>query len=367
MGGLYESIDEIVLQVNNMKKSREKEFTDLQISLNQLEENQHEIDMKIDNAKKILDFYGHPSENTHALFSAIKQEEKKDEAYHEKKMEYDDLKNSLENIENQYQIEKEKKKIILNKIESLTSISKDISNLKEVYQKIREEDFKKQIILDKREIYQKKRLMVQKKEKAAELIEECNKTVIKKLEEMIESFKLVLSFIDVDTNRAKIEIEKLNQVVQIVYGAAKDLIDSVQDEEEKSPFCEYLNKYVNEIKKIYKSVSIEAKGSNIIELNSINPILNDNLCNIIRGIFNYILIKCDPKKVVLLVSKDSKLSIKYCVVGKNVDFYGEMQKTPKSILADVYEKIFLMHGKVNCKKTFDGFELEIVIPIKYYL
>ena len=104
--------------------------------------------------------------------------------------------------------------------------------------------------------------MVQKKEKAAELIEECNKTVIKKLEEMIESFKLVLSFIDVDTNRAKIEIEKLNQVVQIVYGAAKDLIDSVQDEEEKSPFCEYLNKYVNEIKKI--GARIGAKYLNII-------------------------------------------------------------------------------------------------------
>ena len=66
--------------------------------------------------------------------------------------------------------------------------------------------------------------------------------------------------------------------------------------------------------------------------------------------------------------EDGYLNVTGKVIGTYINFYNEMKLSPTSIIANMYEKVFLLNGTIVFKNNNDGtFNVKMGIPIKNYL
>lgn len=362
-------IDELINNLNSEIDELTVELDKTETELLILETNKKELDLQYEDEQKIINSYSAGKHENHAVFSPFAAENENDELSELKKKEMETLLLQIDLMECKLSAKKSERDYIAEKVnadvDQLTYMQSIKSNIKKQVDDYNNEYFVKQL----KEIFQKKRLITLEKTKYSPVVSKMETQVLEPFKENLNQLGLVLNFIQTDPVRAKQELDKMNQQMKVTVDKTSKLIEKYRHVEPDRPLCDSLNSYIGDLVQIYPDIKFRMTVANLKQVNNINMDLNRCLMALFRGLINAFILKCNPLMIYLRFAyEDGYLNVTGKVIGTYINFYNEMKLSPTSIIANMYEKVFLLNGTIVFKNNNDGtFNVKMGIPIKNYL
>ena len=362
-------IDDLIMEYNEEIDTLRIELDKTRTELSNLKIEKKEIDLKIEDQQKIKNAISINNSDINSGFSPFA---KNSDNY----MESDGKKEEIKYLKQQqevFELKVERKDfectVIMDKIDKnidilsyLQSIKKSINNQVNSYTN-------SMYIEQLKEIVQKKRLISLEKNKFSPIVSKLESQILTPSKEAANHMKMVLDFMQSDPVRGRQELDKVYQQMNTIIDKTSRLIGKYNNIEKQFSLCESLNNYIGDIVKIYPEIKFHMTVANLEVINNINIDLNRCLMAFIKGMVNSFILKCSPALIYLRYSYvDGYLIITGKIIGKYINFYNEMKNSPNSVVATMYEKIFLLNGIVNFKNNNDGtFNVTSKVPVKNYL
>lgn len=358
-------LTELYQEISDLKIIKEEKKAELTNLINE----QKEIMLQINDLQKIMDSYSVKNEDTHAVFSPLNSENQKNEL--------------VEVKESQMRIFVAKYELITERVNSRT---KEYEELKEAINKQidyygKVENIKKSInnqvntynnevyIRDLKEIQQKKRLIQLEYLKYSPVVKKVENLCIEPEKNILTQMKLALSFIQTEPVRAKQILEKSYDELNHVIAATEKYMNKIATVENIKSLSNSLKEYVNDIGEIYSNIKFKMTAYNLQSVDYLDDDLNRCLMGLFRGLINCIILNNNPKEIQLKFAyEDGYLNVTGSIMGDYINFYNEMKSSPNSMIANLYEKVFLLNGDMVFRKNKDNtFSVMINVPIKNYL
>lgn len=369
MERLYKQVDHLLNQVLFCIDERTKQYEVVLENSIEYENKIKEIKIKIEEIDKILSLYTYTAD-THTLFSPLDVDKDKSESYSVKNAELLRAMSELKDTEEKY---KECMELLLNyktQIQQLQEFHKQLIELKKSFDQVKEDEKNLQYVKDVKDIYQKRHLINLLEHSNDDICHKLNSEILTSLDDHLISINSILQIIDSDRQRAKLELNQALENLVLLEDNFKELLENNgRSGREDRPLCEVLNSYLGELNQIYSDVKFTAKAINLQQLNNINLITRRIVLGIFKGIYNSILLHSDPKVMAFQFAYlDGSLIVKGEVVGRYINFYNEMKNSPNSVVANLYEKVFLLHGDIKFQQISDKkFIVELKTPLESYL
>lgn len=360
-----ELIDNLNSEIDNLTVILDRVKTEL---LN-LETNKKELDLQYEDEQKIIHSYGNENNNSHTVFSPYADEVRTEKISNFKQQELQALSLQIELIDTKLTAKKKEKDYIIEKInayvDELTYMQSIKLNIKKQVDDYNNEYFVAQL----KEILQKKRLINLEKTKYSPIIGKIETQILEPSNDNLSQLKMVLDFIQTDPLRAKQELEKLYKQMSVTVEKTNKLVSKYKYVERDRALCDALNSYIGDLVQIYPDIKFRMTVANLQQINNINMDLNRCLMALFRGLINSFILKCNPTIIYLRFAyEDGYLNITGKVIGTYINFYNEMKTSPTSIIANTYEKVFLLNGNIIFKNNKDGsFNVKLEVPVKNYL
>ena len=362
----YKMIDDYIAQLN-------EEIDELSVSLDQLHNNMvnaemelKEASLKVEDIKKIQNIE-HESNNTDAVFSPhsrhefievdssdvnldilLKNEANAKEKYESAEMIFDSVSNRV----------REK----IDFISYLETLKKDIKMQIAEYSN-------EAFITELKEVTQKKRLINLDKSKFDTIVAKSRSTYIDPSRDALKEMMTGINFIEADLVRAKQILTQNHKDLEEIVNKSDSMLNRFLNNEPDKTLLNGLNEYIGEMTHIYPDIKFKITVSNIKPIDMIDSNMNRCLLGFLKGLVNSFILKCNPKEISLkLLYDDGYLTVTGDITGKYINFYQEITDAPNSIVANMYEKVFLLNGVVNFMNKKDGsFSVYSKIPVKNYL
>ena len=362
----FKMIDDYIAQLN-------EEIDELSVSLDQLHNNMvnaemelKEASLKVEDARKIQDIE-HESNNTDAVFSPHSKHEfievdssnvdfnvlLKNEANAKEK--YDSAEKIFDSVSNR----------IREKIDFISYLETLKKDLKMQIAEVTNQAF----ITELKEVTQKKRLINLDKKKYDTIVAKSRSTFVDPSRDALKEMMTGINFIDADHMRAKQILSQNYKDFEDIINKSDSMLTRFLNNEPDKTLLNGLNEYIGEMTHIYPDIKFKVTVSNIKPIDMIDSNMNRCLLSFIKGLVNSFILKCSPSDInIKLIYDDGYLTVSGDVKGKYINFYQEITDAPNSIVANMYEKVFLLNGVINFTNKKDGsFAVFSKIPVKNYL
>lgn len=328
-----------------------------------------ELDFRLEDEEKIKQVHDENANDSHNAFSARTKLDYYAQNADGKEQELEYLKLMRELLSSKLSAKEAEKSYIMEKVEYKVDELTYMETIKKSIERQVGDYNNDYFVLQLKEIIQKKRLIAMEKTKYSPVISKIESQILEPLEDDKKMFQLGLSFIPSDPIRAKQELEKAYDLMSKTIDKTKNVIDKFRYTERDSALCDALNSYIGDLTQIYPEIKFRMTVANLELINNINMDLNRCMMAYFRGLINVFILKCAPQMIYLRFAyEDGYLNITGQVIGKYMNFYNEMKESPSSIVANVYEKVFLLNGTLSFNNKKDGtFNVYSKIPIKNYL
>lgn len=362
-------IDELIETLNEEIDELTIDLERVRTQVGNYETQKKELELRLQDEEKIQQAYNNGNNDSHAAFSPYGQMESIEETSELKQREIELMRVQLDLTLEKLSAKQAECDFVMNQInldiDRLTCVQEIGRNIKRQVDTYNNEIRVGQM----KEMMQKKRLIQLEKTKYSPVVSKIESNVLNPLSDYEKQMKLAMNFISADPARAKMELEKSYKMLSDIIIKTQKMTAKLNYVEPDNALCDSLNSYVGDLTQIYPDIKFHITVANLKLINNINMDLNRCLMAFIRGLINSFILKCNPSMIYIRFAyEEGNLNVKGKVIGTYINFYNEMKASPTSIIANMYEKVFLLNGTIIFTDNKDGtFNVSATIPVKNYL